>query len=106
MRGLQRRRVNVGAGGTTGTEERPMTANEARKLSERIARGEERPHSDIRELAPRPAAPLKPDPAARSPLHVSEGTREASAASLLVSALVDAGVDTFFGIPGGPVSPI
>lgn len=29
-----------------------------------------------------------------------------SAASLLVAALVEAGVDTFFGIPGGPVSPV
>ena len=82
MRGLKPRRVQTWeAGGDDGTEERPMTTNEARKLSERIARapGDERPHSDIRELAPQSAAPLKPDPAVRSPPQVSEGTREAFA---------------------------
>ncbi|MEO7730218.1 MAG: thiamine pyrophosphate-binding protein [Kofleriaceae bacterium] len=31
---------------------------------------------------------------------------ESSAAHRLVRALVDAGVETFFGIPGGPVSPV
>src|SRR6478736_5003765 len=31
---------------------------------------------------------------------------EASAAQRLVRALVAAGVETFFGIPGGPVSPV
>ncbi len=32
--------------------------------------------------------------------------QESTAAHLLVNALVEAGIDTFFGIPGGPVSPI
>ncbi len=42
-------------------------------------------HSYIREIAPR---------------------RDHSAADHLVQALVDAGVDTFFGVPGGPISPV
>jgi len=52
----------------------------------------------------------------RHPLPAEEGERQSdirqlappspTAARTLISALVAAGVDTFFGIPGGPVSPI
>ncbi|HVW28024.1 MAG TPA: thiamine pyrophosphate-binding protein [Polyangiaceae bacterium] len=49
--------------------------------------------SYVREL--RPAAPLE-----------SPATEELPAAHALVAALVEAGVDTFFGVPGGPVSPL
>ena len=46
-------------------------------------------------------------PAVAPDLGVSPGSEEAlSAAHQLVQALVEAGVDTFFGIPGGPVSPV
>jgi acetolactate synthase-1/2/3 large subunit len=48
------------------------------------------PHSYIRELRP-----------ASDPVQ-----SEMPAAHALVAALVDAGVDSFFGVPGGPVSPI
>jgi hypothetical protein len=49
--------------------------------------------NDIREVSP--------------DLALSPGSEEAlSAAHQLVHALVEAGVDTFFGIPGGPVSPV
>jgi acetolactate synthase-1/2/3 large subunit len=64
------------------------------------------PHRDsyIRELAPHqeeamPASGLVP----KAIPHAEIG---GSAAALLVAALVDAGVDTFFGVPGGPVSPV
>jgi hypothetical protein len=36
----------------------------------------------------------------------SEPDRFGTAAQALIRALVDAGVETFFGIPGGPVSPL
>jgi acetolactate synthase-1/2/3 large subunit len=49
--------------------------------------------SYVRELAPKP-----------SPVAAPGETRQAS--RHVVAALVAAGVDTFFGIPGGPVSPI
>ena len=46
-----------------------------------------------------PIIPALPDPSA--------GLQpDASAAHRLVRALVDSGVETFFGIPGGPVSPV
>jgi acetolactate synthase-1/2/3 large subunit len=48
--------------------------------------------SYIRELAP-PPAPIR-------------GTEYAEAARHIVAALVEAGCDTFFGIPGGPVAPM
>lgn len=54
--------------------------------------------SYIRELAPPAGAPS--DPSLTSTL--SPG----SAARRLIEALVDRGVDTFFGIPGGPVCPV
>jgi len=46
-----------------------------------------------------PIIPTLPDPSAGLKL-------ESSAAHRLVRALVDSGVETFFGIPGGPVSPV
>ena len=52
----------------------------------------------IRELAPPAGTPS--DPPLKSTL--SPG----SAARRLIEALVDRGVDTFFGIPGGPVCPV
>jgi acetolactate synthase-1/2/3 large subunit len=52
--------------------------------------------SYIRQLVPRPLAPLcEPLP-----------EEQAQAASHVISALVEAGVDTFFGIPGGPVCAV
>ena len=60
--------------------------------------------SYVRELAPRLEEATPPSGLVR------RGTPQpeigGSAAALLVAALVDAGVDTFFGIPGGPVSPV
>ena len=41
-----------------------------------------------------------------SPSGVFQTSRPTSAASTIVRALCDAGIDTFFGIPGGPVIPI
>lgn len=58
------------------------------------------PQSYIRELAPRHG----PDPLDMGAL-LAAAPRE-TAAKLLIRALVQAGVDTFFGIPGGPVSPV
>src|SRR5580658_1184974 len=52
--------------------------------------------SYIRQLVPRPLAPLcEPLP-----------EEQAQAASHVISALVEAGVDTFFGIPGGRVCAV
>jgi hypothetical protein len=48
------------------------------------------PHSDIREILRHERLPRPEEPAAHA----------------LVQALVEAGVDTFFGIPGGPISPV
>ncbi len=45
--------------------------------------------SYVRELAPRP-----------------EPEEETQAARHVIAALVEAGVDTFFGVPGGPVAPV
>jgi len=50
--------------------------------------------SYIRELAAKPAPAKKP---ASGPVE---------AATRLIAALVDAGADTFFGVPGGPVAPV
>jgi acetolactate synthase-1/2/3 large subunit len=58
--------------------------------------------SYINELRPRPLAPSNEEPVPGS----STELRDPSAAHRLVRALVDAGVETFFGIPGGPVSPV
>jgi acetolactate synthase I/II/III large subunit len=58
------------------------------------------PESYVAELRPRPESrpqPQAPEEAANA---------ELPAAHQLVRALVAAGVDTFFGIPGGPVSPV
>ncbi|HLK36130.1 MAG TPA: thiamine pyrophosphate-binding protein [Polyangiaceae bacterium] len=54
--------------------------------------------SYVRELAPPPSTPSE------APLEST--LSPASAARRLVAALVDRGVDTFFGIPGGPVCPV
>ena len=56
------------------------------------------PESYIRELAP--PAGAEPVPFGAVPRYSK------TAAQLLIRALIDAGVDTFFGIPGGPVSPV
>lgn len=61
------------------------------------------PESYINEL--RPGATLPAREAQRPSLEVVDEA-QLPAAHLLVKALVDAGVDTFFGIPGGPVSPV
>ncbi|HVY26419.1 MAG TPA: thiamine pyrophosphate-binding protein [Polyangiaceae bacterium] len=67
------------------------------------------PESYINELRPEAAARELRDPqplreAERPSLEVVEP--QLPAAHSLVKALVAAGVDTFFGIPGGPVSPV
>jgi acetolactate synthase I/II/III large subunit len=59
---------------------------------------ESAPESYIAELRPRPEPPKAP---------VVDATEALlPAAHRLVRALVQSGVDTFFGIPGGPVSPV
>jgi acetolactate synthase-1/2/3 large subunit len=50
--------------------------------------------SYVRELAPKPDA------------FIEAAGGSAEAATHLIAALVDAGADTFFGVPGGPVAPI
>src|SRR5690606_20434666 len=52
--------------------------------------------SYVNELGPRPQASVV----------ATRSDEQTSAAHRLVRALVEAGVDTFFGIPGGPVSPV
>jgi acetolactate synthase I/II/III large subunit len=66
----------------------------------RPARDDGTPHSYIRELAARRSEGSEGD--------VTETSAVAllPAAGRLIDALVDAGVTTFFGIPGGPVSPV
>ena len=56
------------------------------------------PHSGVRNSYVRELYPPTP--------FTSQAKEELPAAHALVAALVDAGVDTFFGIPGGPVSPL
>jgi len=50
------------------------------------------------------ASSLDDDP--HAPSGVFATARRSSAANTIVSALCDAGIDTFFGIPGGPIIPI
>jgi acetolactate synthase-1/2/3 large subunit len=61
-----------------------------------------RQRSYIRELAPASARPVSLEPAAAP----ASRLRPDAAARRLVEALVARGVDTFFGIPGGPVCPV
>ena len=66
---------------------------------------ESAPQSYVAELNPkrsREVRPLQPTTVARANVE----SADASAAHRLVRALVNAGVETFFGIPGGPVSPV
>lgn len=58
----------------------------------RAAPRPERPTSDVFELSPARRARLLPEPV--------------RAARSLIEALVTAGIDTFFGIPGGPAAPL
>lgn len=63
---------------------------------------ESAPQSYVAELRPRPEPPTAPPKAP-----VADATEALlPAAHRLVRALVQSGVDTFFGIPGGPVSPV
>lgn len=64
--------------------------------------------SFIRDLTPRDTVTRsEPEPGSRSRLRATRAeVLESTAARALVEALVEAGVDTFFGIPGGPVSPV
>ena len=55
------------------------------------------PHENLDLISGGPAAPVA---------YVASQVSEATAAHHLVRALVAAGVDTFFGIPGGPISPV
>lgn len=66
---------------------------------------ESAPESYIAELRPK----RSPTPSPSLPVGVVKPLpleADASAAHRLVKALVEAGVETFFGIPGGPVSPV
>lgn len=64
------------------------------------ADGELAPQSYVAELRPRPEPPRS------KPVGLASDEELLPAAHRLVRALVQAGVDTFFGIPGGPVSPV
>jgi acetolactate synthase-1/2/3 large subunit len=63
------------------------------------------PESYIGELRPRRTADVQIEPVK---IHdrVPRVEPDSSASHRLVRALVEAGVETFFGIPGGPVSPV
>jgi acetolactate synthase-1/2/3 large subunit len=63
------------------------------------------PESYVAELRPRRNTEVR-RPSAPTREHAPTVEPEASAAHRLVRALVEAGVETFFGIPGGPVSPV
>lgn len=68
------------------------------------------PHSYVRELKPREPSPRGFAPGLVPPLMDAPASLPSfeakTAADGIVDALVAAGVDTFFGIPGGPVSPV
>jgi len=66
------------------------------------------PESYVNELKPRPSrSPLPTVPELpRLPALPPLVEADASAASRLVRGLVEAGVETFFGVPGGPISPV
>lgn len=80
------------------------------KRPEALLPDETAPISFIRELSGNVAQPESTFtvPPLRSPrldgLELATAPRRA--ADTIIEVLVDAGVDTFFGIPGGPVSPI
>jgi acetolactate synthase-1/2/3 large subunit len=99
-----------GAGAVRGAKESSkMTAQDrptAAPALEPTARS--KLHSFIREVAPDEAAAWsQAEPPSGPRLRsVQTGPLDATAARALVEALVDAGVETFFGIPGGPVSPV
>src|SRR5262245_56645276 len=62
------------------------------------------PYSDVRNSY---VAELRPPTPVHSLASLAQPAQnELPAAHALVTALVEAGVDTFFGVPGGPVSPI
>jgi acetolactate synthase-1/2/3 large subunit len=69
-----------------------------------VASAEHAPRRDsyIRELSLEDPDPIS----GLVPAGVPTPETSPSAAALLIDALVRAGVDTFFGIPGGPVSPV
>ncbi len=82
-----------------------MTAKQHEKLPEPT----ETPISCVRELShpsPGTQAPALPQQGLQPAKIPSFPRLEARAADAIVSTLVEAGVDTFFGIPGGPVSPV
>ncbi len=69
--------------------------------------------SEIRELSPSSGRSVPADAAADEPstaqppmLPPASRLAESSAARRLIAALVERGVDTFFGVPGGPVCPV
>jgi acetolactate synthase-1/2/3 large subunit len=66
---------------------------------------ESAPQSYVAELNPRRSRQAS-EPQSGVLVAASAIEADAPAAHRLVRALVDAGVDTFFGIPGGPVSPV
>jgi len=70
---------------------------------------ESAPQSYIAELDPKRSRSKRepePKPEVIAKTSAPQAEAEAPAAHRLVRALVAAGVDTFFGIPGGPVSPV
>lgn len=80
----------------------------ARDLALDDPASEREPSSFIRELKPDPDAQvaLPPLSSPRLPAEAAPSPAARRAADSIIEVLVDAGVDTFFGVPGGPVSPI
>jgi acetolactate synthase-1/2/3 large subunit len=65
------------------------------------------PESYIGELKPKRSSALRQPAIAKAPPAPAVAVEpDTSAAHRLVRALVEAGVETFFGIPGGPISPV
>src|SRR5689334_12957867 len=89
--------------GSGSKAEAPMPHNVARDASwggdQASGRGLESYVNELRPKVPAIGSAEEPTPTSLPSLQVS-------AAERLVQALVAAGVETFFGVPGGPISPV
>lgn len=95
----------IDADGAMDLVARAMTQNFLFNSAEHATPEEEsQPQSYIQELQPKTAPLLREVPGEVESTTHADGSLPA--AHRLVQALVEAGVDTFFGIPGGPVSPV
>ncbi|MET0795115.1 MAG: thiamine pyrophosphate-binding protein, partial [Polyangiaceae bacterium] len=81
-----------------------MSNQNAADVAFDLSEEESAPQSYVAELKPKRSLE-QPAVEATAPAPKTDRV-EVSAAHRLVRALVDAGVETFFGIPGGPVSPV